>query len=165
VYTEPGQGCTFRTYFPPVGEAAGSGEAPVFAGGDYAGSETVLVAEDEPQLRSLIRRALSARGYEVLEASHGLEALEIAAEHQGPIHLLLTDVVMPHLSGNDLAARLRASRPDVRVLFVSGHSDEAIERHGVLAPDSSFLQKPIVPDVLARTVRDILDGAATPEGA
>jgi two-component system cell cycle sensor histidine kinase/response regulator CckA len=113
-----------------------------------------------------MRRTLAGRGYDVLEASHGLEALELAQEHRGPIHLLLTDVVMPHLSGKDLAERLRASRPDVRVLFVSGHSDEAIERHGVLAPESAFLQKPIVPDALARMVRDILDGEpVTPEGA
>src|SRR6185369_15021356 len=141
-------------------------ETPVFAGGDYAGNETVLVVEDEPQVRSLMRRTLAGRGYDVLEASHGVEALELANEHRGPIHLLLTDVVMPHLSGKDLAERLRGTRPDIRVLFVSGHSDEAIERHGVLAPESAFLQKPVAPDALARTVRDILDAEpATPEGA
>ena len=162
VYSEPGKGSTFRLYFPPAAEHAGSGETPALAGGDFAGSETVLVVEDEPQVRALVKRCLAGRGYHVLEASHGGEALEVAAEHQGPIHLLLTDVVMPHLSGRELAERLRAVRPDVRLLFVSGHSDEAIQRHGMLAPDSAFLQKPVDPDVLMRMVREILDGERVP---
>jgi CheY-like chemotaxis protein len=121
------------------------------------GSETILVVEDETQLRTLIKRTLSERGYQVLDAGNGVEAIEVAAAHSGPIHLLVTDVVMPRLSGGELAARLQEARPGLRVIFVSGYSDDAIERHGVLAPDSVFLQKPVMPEELARVTRDILD--------
>ena len=117
----------------------------------------MLVAEDEPQLRALVRRSLTERGYHVLEAADGRDALEVAAAHRGPIHLLVTDVVMPALSGNELAARLQAIHPGLRVIFVSGYSDDAIDRHGVLAPDSVFLQKPFMPDILAGAVRKLLD--------
>jgi signal transduction histidine kinase/ActR/RegA family two-component response regulator len=159
VYSRPGEGCTFRCYFPPAVEP--KSESVELAGNhDSHGHETVLVAEDEEQMRVLLRRCLVSRGYQVLEASHGREALEVAARHDGPIDLLLTDVVMPHMSGKELAQRLRSQRPGLRVLFISGYSDEAIERHGVLAPDAVFLEKPMQPDVLARTVRQVLDGAA-----
>jgi len=163
VESAPGQGCTFRIRFPRTAEeTAGAGAAAPEP--PPRGSETVLVVEDEGQLRALVRRALADLGYAVLEAANGLEALEIAAEHRGPIHLLLTDVVMPHLSGRELAQRLAASRPDTHVLFISGYTDEAIARHGVLAPGTVFLQKPVTPDRLARAVRAILDGAAAPRG-
>jgi len=156
VYSRPGEGCTFRCYFPPGVEQRR--DAALTAGGDDSrGHETVLVAEDEGQMRSLLRRCLSSRGYQVLEASHGREALEVATRHQGRIDLLLTDVVMPHMSGKELAERLQQLRPELRVLFISGYSDEAIERHGVLAPGSVFLQKPMQPDDVARTVRQVLD--------
>jgi signal transduction histidine kinase/ActR/RegA family two-component response regulator len=162
VYSEPGEGCTFRVYFPPVGAAEKTGEVPVFTTDLLAGHETVLLVEDEAQVRSLVRRCLTSKGYAVLDASHGKEALEVADEHRGTIQLLLTDVVMPHMSGKELAERMRAQRPDIRVLFFSGHSDEAIERHGVLTPESAFLQKPVDPDVLLRTVRDVLDAEPAP---
>ena len=157
VYSKPGEGCTFRCYFPPTAvEPKGSDVTPF---DDMStGTETVLVTEDEAQMRLLLRRCLASRGYTVLEASHGGEALEVVARHHGPIDLLVTDVVMPHMSGKELAQRLQADRPELRVLFISGYSDEAIERHGVLAPGAAFLQKPLHPDVLARTVRQILDG-------
>jgi signal transduction histidine kinase len=159
VYSRPGEGSTFRCYFPPVVES--KPEVVASDGNhDSHGRETVLVAEDEEQMRGLLRRCLVSRGYQVLEASHGREALEVAARHDGPIDLLLTDVVMPQMSGKELAQRLRSLRPDMRVLFISGYSDEAIERHGVLAPGAVFLQKPMKPDVLARTVRQVLDGVA-----
>ena len=93
----------------------------------------------------------------MLDAGNGAEAVEVAAAHHGPIHLLVTDVVMPLLSGGELAARLQEARPGLRVVFVSGYSDDAIERHGVLAPDSVFLQKPVMPEELARVTRKILD--------
>jgi signal transduction histidine kinase/ActR/RegA family two-component response regulator len=157
VYSQPGEGCTFRCYFPPTAVDT-KPEQSVAADDASGGDETVLVAEDEGQMRTLLRRCLASRGYRVLEASHGAEALQIAAAHRGPIHLLVTDVVMPHMSGKDLAQRLQTERPDLRVLFISGYSDEAIERHGVLSPGSAFLQKPLQPDVLARAVRQILDG-------
>ena len=157
VYSKPGEGCTFRCYFPPTTVETqrvdtALGEEP------SGGAETVLVAEDDVQMRTLLRRCLASGGYMVLEASHGAAALELAAQHKGRIHLLVTDVVMPHMSGNELAQRLQAVRPDLRVLFISGYSDEAIARHGVLAPGAAFLQKPLRPDVLARAVRRILDG-------
>jgi CheY-like chemotaxis protein len=159
VYSRPGEGCTFRCYFPPAVEPKDE-FVPSTGNHDSHGHETVLVAEDEAQMRSLLRRCLASRGYQVLEASHGREALEVAARHDGPIDLLLTDVVMPHMSGKELAERLRSLRPGLRVLFISGYSDEAIERHGVLAPGAVFLQKPMQPDVVVRTVRQVLDGAA-----
>ena len=157
VDTAPGEGCTFRCYFPATAEAR-SLAAPADSRSDASrGSETILVAEDELQLRMLIRRTLGERGYRVLDAGNGVEAVEIAEAHDGPIHLLVTDVVMPQLSGGELAARLQQRRPGLRVIFVSGYSDDAIERHGVLAPDSVFLQKPVMPQELARVVREILD--------
>jgi CheY-like chemotaxis protein len=157
VYSQPGEGCTFRCYFPPTAVDT-KGDSPAATADDHSsGHETVLVAEDEGQMRTLLRRCLTGRGYTVLEASHGRDALDVAAAHDGPIHLLLTDIVMPHMSGKELAQRLLVARPGLRVLFISGYSDEAIERHGVLAPGSAFLQKPIRPDVLAQTVRQILD--------
>ena len=165
VYSRPGEGCTFRCYFPPAVEP--KDEFVESAGNhDSHGHETVLVAEDEAQMRSLLRRCLASRGYQVLEASHGREALEVAARHDGPIDLLLTDVVMPHMSGKELAQRLRSLRPGLRVLFISGYSDEAIERHGGLAPDAVFLQKPMQPDVLgAPSVSAGREGAGGASGS
>ena len=157
VYSQPGEGCTFRIYLPPAVESTRAAVDPT-TGGDSRGHETVLVTEDEVQMRSLLRRCLASRGYQVLEASHGPEALEIAARHEGNIDLLLTDVVMPHMSGKELAQQLQRERPGLRVLFISGYSAEAIERHGVLVPGTAFLQKPLQPDVLLRTVREVLDG-------
>jgi CheY-like chemotaxis protein len=109
------------------------------------------------QVRTLVRRSLAARGYVVLEGSNGQEALDVADKHDGPIHMLVSDVVMPNFSGIELAERLRESRPGIHVLFMSGHSDEAIRRYGILGPRSTFVQKPIMPDVLAQTVRELLD--------
>ena len=157
VDSAPGEGCTFRCYFPATVDA----KSQIASGNTRAdvsrGSETILVVEDETQLRALIKRTLSERGYRVLDAGNGVEALELAEAHRGPIHLLVTDVVMPLLSGGELAARLQEARPGLRVIFVSGYSDDAIERHGVLAPDSVFLQKPVMPEELARVAREILD--------
>jgi signal transduction histidine kinase/ActR/RegA family two-component response regulator len=159
VFSEPGQGATFRCYFPAMAAAGVAGPSRDGAVVTTAGTESVLVVEDQSQLRAVIRRSLESRGYSVLEASHGEEALELAASHRGPIDLLVTDIVMPRLSGIELATRLRAVRPEIRVLFISGYSDEAIGQHGRLTPGAAFLQKPVQPDVLARVVREILDGA------
>jgi CheY-like chemotaxis protein len=164
VFSEPGCGATFRCYFPPVVEPSRSESDAAAPANASAGSETILIAEDEGQLRESMRRALQRRGYQVLEASHGREALEVAAGHAGPIDLLITDVVMPLVSGKELAERLQAERPGVRVLFVSGYASEAVERHGVLAPDSRFLQKPIAPDALARAARELLDAELASRG-
>ena len=164
VYSEPGKGATFRCYFPAVAEAAVT-PAQRAPASTMIGTETVLIAEDETQLRALMRRALSSRGYVVLEASHGREALEVAERHAGPIHLLLTDVVMPHLSGRELAERLMVQRPGLRVLFISGYADEAIERHGALTPGAVYVQKPVLPDALAERVREVLDAQPAASGA
>lgn len=122
-------------------------------------SVTVLLAEDEAGVRAPLRRILVARGYSVLEAANGREAYEIARAHQGGIDLLLTDVVMPEMGGAELARRLREERPGIRVLFITGFSREAVAGHGVLAPDSSLLQKPFTPHELLHRIEEVLGNA------
>jgi len=122
------------------------------------GTETVLLTEDDPLVRLLVRTVLVRAGYAVLEAAGGKEALVLAEDHTGPIHLLLTDVVMPEMSGRELMHRLAERRPDVKVLYVTGYSDEAVAQHGVLDPGTAFLPKPFTPEVLTRKVREVLDG-------
>ncbi|HEX4600630.1 MAG TPA: response regulator [Gemmatimonadales bacterium] len=138
----------------PLEHAAAT--APVAAPAE--GSETVLLAEDEQLVRVLARRVLEQAGYRVLAAAGGAEALALAERHTGPIHLLLTDVVMPEMNGRELMRQLLARRPDVRVLYMSGYADEAIARHGVLDPGTAFMQKPFTPGALTRKVRQVLDG-------
>jgi hypothetical protein len=157
VYSELGRGTTFKVYLPQV-EAAATVDLPATAPeAAPRGSETVLLVEDEPALRAVARRVLQRQGYAVLEAAHGDAALALVATHQGPLDLLVTDVVMPGLSGRDLADRLTAARPDLRVLFVSGYSGEALAHHGILDPDLAYLEKPFSPDALAIKVREVLD--------
>jgi two-component system, cell cycle sensor histidine kinase and response regulator CckA len=119
-----------------------------------------LLVEDEEALLHLTRETLAQLGYTVMEARHGAEALLVAGQHQGSISLLLTDVIMPQLNGRELAERLLATRPGLRVLYMSGYTAGAIEQHGVLDPGTSFLQKPFTPDQLARKVREVLDMGA-----
>ncbi|MGH7593510.1 MAG: response regulator, partial [Gemmatimonadales bacterium] len=161
VFSAPGEGSAFRCYFPPA--IASKAVQPVAPGHVPVsrGAETILLAEDEPELRQLLRRSLQRQGYTVLEAEDGEAALVVAANHRDVIHMLVTDVIMPHLSGRDLAERLLKSRPATRVLFMSGYSDDAIERHGMLMPDSRLLQKPVSPEVLLHAVRELLDGDLT----
>ena len=124
-----------------------------------AGTETILVAEDERLVRVLAQKVLERAGYRVLVGAGGADALALAERHDGPIHLLLTDVVMPEMNGRELARRLTARRPGVRVLYMSGYADEAVAQHGVLDPGTAFLQKPFTPEGLAKKVRGVLDGA------
>jgi len=158
VYSEPGHGTTVKIYFPRVG-----GETEVLprrddTGSMARGSETVLVVEDEPSVRSLATHILRHQGYRVLDAADGEEAMHIAHEHtEDEIHLLLTDVVMPRMGGKELADRLKTLRPSVKVLFISGFPDDAIAHHGILAPGIAFLQKPFSPAALAQKVREVLD--------
>jgi DNA-binding NtrC family response regulator len=121
------------------------------------GAETILLAEDEEMVRSLARRSLEKSGYTVLEAGHPNEALLLGEKHSGPIDLLLTDVVMPGMSGRDLAELLMPMRPEMKVLYISGYTDNAIAHHGVLDEDVEFLHKPLTPTALTRKVREVLD--------
>ena len=122
-----------------------------------ARSETILLVEDALRVRAVVREILEMNGYHVLEARHGAEAIEISERHRGPIHLMVTDVVMPQMSGRELAQRLLPVRPDMRVLYMSGYTDDAIVRHGVLGAGMAFLSKPFTPDALAAKVREVLD--------
>jgi PAS domain S-box-containing protein len=159
VYSEPGRGTTFKLYFPPaersvVEVAEPAGRARVSPGG----GETILLVEDDERVRTLARTLLARAGYEVIEAVSSDDAIEICERYPATIHLLLTDVVMPHMSGPQLASRLRLERPAMRVLFMSGYTDGAIVHHGVLDPGIAFLQKPLTPETLTRSVHDVLEG-------
>jgi PAS domain S-box-containing protein len=155
VYSEPGHGTTFKVYLPRGAAAAAGPQARPAAPG--RGSETVLVVEDALAVRALASRVLAGAGYTVLSAGHGAEAEAIAAGHPGPIHLLLTDVVMPGVSGRQLAERIAVRRPEIAVLYMSGYTDDAIVHHGVLQQGTPYLEKPFSPDDLARKVREVLD--------
>jgi DNA-binding NtrC family response regulator len=120
------------------------------------GHETVLVVEDETAVRALVRKVLQKHGYRVIDASNGVEALRLVEKFQQPIHLLLTDIVMPEMGGRDLADRLTPQRPDMKVLYMSGYAEDAIVVNHVLQPGFSFLQKPFAPEVLASKVRETL---------
>jgi len=157
VYSEPGQGTTFKVYLPRAEEGAGLARPAAAPGETPRGTETILLVEDEETLRTLTREVLEALGYTVLEARHGVEALELSEGRQGRIDLLLTDVVMPHMSGRELAERLLASRPETRALFISGYTDDAAVRHRLVESPLAFLQKPFTADALARKVRGVLD--------
>jgi PAS domain S-box-containing protein len=157
VRSEPEQGTIFTIYLPVVhGPESTAHPIDVRETGN-GGTETILLVEDEHAVRRLARRALELGGYRILEASHGGEALRVCEQHPSSIDLLLTDVVMPQMSGAELAERLKPLRPDMRVLFMSGYTEDALGNHGVLAPETSFLYKPFTPDSLRRTVRGVLD--------
>lgn len=152
----PGRGTTI-TFTLPIADPA---QAPVSTFTDLRsahGSETILVVEDEEAVRSLISQVLRERGYQVLEASDGADALQLASGFASPIHLLLTDLVMPRIGGRELAGRLCPLRPDIRVLYVSGYSDQVLFGAADLGPEAAFMQKPFSPDTLARKVRELLD--------
>jgi CheY-like chemotaxis protein len=157
VESTPGKGSTFRIFLPRVHEKAASVEAAATTDAPARGRETILLVEDEDVVRELAREALQEGGYTVLEARHPGEALLVAERQGDGLDLLLTDVVMPHMSGPELAQRLRDQRPDLRVLFMSGYTDDATLRHGVLRSEVFFLQKPFTPEILARRVRETLD--------
>jgi PAS domain S-box-containing protein len=137
--------------------AAGRDAERWLAGDSAAGTETVLLVEDVETVRALAREILRLSGYSVIEARHAREALLLSEAHRGPIHLMLTDVMMPGMSGGELARRLRTQRPATRVLYMSGYTDDAIFRRGVLEGDIPFLQKPFTAAALSRKVREVLD--------
>ena len=157
VYSEPGEGTTFKIYLPRVDEPI----EPVarYPKGEEAsrGTETILIVEDDALVRKLATETLNRFGYQVLEAAHGEEALRICRTHEGTIHLLLTDVIMPGMTGRELAGRIEPLFAKIKVLYMSGYTDNAILRQGRLDPDMSFLQKPFTPSILLHKVREVLD--------
>jgi two-component system, cell cycle sensor histidine kinase and response regulator CckA len=158
LHSEPGKGATFEIYLPRLQEVAAAGAAVAGpAPPPRPGTETILLVEDEEMLRELAREVLEAGGYRVLGAAGGEEAVRVAAGHDGTIHLLLTDVVMPGMNGRMLAERLLKSRPGMKVLYTSGYTDDVIFQRGVLPEGSAFLHKPFTTHGLERKVRDILD--------
>jgi signal transduction histidine kinase/ActR/RegA family two-component response regulator len=158
VYSEPGHGSTFRILLPVVEAGARTAPAPAARAAAPSGTETVLVVEDDAAVRAISVYALEASGYAVLQAGAGRDALRVVAEHDGPLHLLISDVIMPDMGGRMVADAVRARRPGTRVLFLSGYTDDAVVRHGVLHEEVAFLQKPFTLDALARKVREVLDG-------
>ncbi len=156
-YSEPGQGTAFKIYLPPAAEdefpEAASSPAPT----SLRGSETVLLVEDEESVRALTRVILENNGYRVLEAGSGDEALDIVRSFDGAIDLILTDVVMPSMAGSTLVSRIEKLRPGLKVLYMSGYTDDAVFRHGHLDRGGAFLQKPFTPEVLARKVREVIE--------
>ena len=158
VYSEVGKGTTFKIYFPRVEQPLDVAARPIQTGPLPRGTETLLVVEDEPSVRHLARGVLEAQGYEVLSASNGQDALHVAREHKGsPIRLVVTDVIMPLMGGKVMAEWLKTTYPDLKILFTSGYTDDAIAQHGVLEPGVAFLPKPYTPGILARKVREMLD--------
>jgi two-component system cell cycle sensor histidine kinase/response regulator CckA len=157
VYSEPGQGSTFEVYLPKVKgdvKAEEKGQTPVE---NLDGFETVLIVEDNDSLRKLARTVLKQNGYKVLAAENGEDALRISMGNKGPIDLIVTDVVMPKMSGRETVERLQPLYPKMKVIYMSGYTDNSIVHHGVLTPGLNFLEKPFSPEGLARKVREVLD--------
>ena len=157
VESQPGVGTTFRIYLPRETRGAHPEKVPSPQTKPQGGAETILVAEDEEAVRMFTKLALEREGYTVLEARSADDALSIGKRESGVIDLLLTDLVMPKLSGRQLAEELKNLRPGLKVLYVSGYMDDAIIRHGLLTAKTAFLQKPYSPDALAQKVREVLD--------
>ena len=157
VYSEPGRGSTFKIYLPLVHGTSERKPLPVPAAASGSLGETILLVEDDPQVRAVVGRMLESLDYRVLSAGDGDDALALARAFEGPIELLVSDLVMPGLGGREVAERLRQSNPETAVLFMSGYSDEAVTRRGVVDPNASFLEKPFATADLARRVREILE--------
>ena len=158
VASEPGMGSSFRILFPAVEEEAEPlSHAPTDAA-NQTGTETVLLVEDETVVRHLVSEILSSNGYTVLEAGDGPSALELLRRHTGSVDLLVTDVVMPGMSGPEVAQAVTAMRPGTQVVYMSGYTDHAIGHHGMLEPGIAFVQKPFSANDLTRKVRAVLDG-------
>ncbi|MEA2082752.1 MAG: response regulator [Thermodesulfobacteriota bacterium] len=157
VYSEPGKGTTFKVYLPRVKGDTESEEKEQTSVAEFGGSETVLIVEDNDSLRNLARKALQSYGYRIMDAENGENALIVCKKHDGQIDLMITDVVMPKMGGREAANRLQPLYPQMKVIYMSGYTDNAIVHHGILEPGLNFLEKPFTPEGLARKVREVLD--------
>jgi CheY-like chemotaxis protein len=155
VYSEAGHGTTFKILLPRIEEGA-EPDVPI-SPSVARGTETILVCEDNHEIRALVRAALISQGYAVLESSSAPEAMQFSTRYTGPIQMLLTDVVLQHGNGPDLAVEFQAARPEAKVLFMSGYTDTGILKNGVVDPGVQFLQKPFTPTSLHRKIREVLD--------
>jgi PAS domain S-box-containing protein len=156
VESQPGRGSTFIIYFPRVHETPQDTQTQSIHV-DLQGTETILLVEDSDSVRKLVRRFLEKHGYKVLDACSGIEALRLSRRHPKTIDLLITDVVLPKLDGPEIAIRLTRQRPELRVIFISGFSDDALSDHGALGTSTTLIQKPFTPSVLLKNVREVLD--------
>jgi DNA-binding NtrC family response regulator len=157
VYSEPGKGTTFKIYLPHVDEPAEELKEKVVGEELPRGSETILIVEDDEEVRNLAARILKAQGYIVLDGSCGDEALNVCRKHKGPIHLLVTDVVMPGMDGRALSERLSHLHPEMKVLYMSGYTEDAIIHHSVMGKGMNYIQKPFTVNGLTRKVREVLN--------
>jgi CheY-like chemotaxis protein len=157
-YSEPGRGASFKVYLPAVSEEVAAAPAPAPRPAAVGGGESVLLVEDDEGVRRMTRRALEEGGYHVLEAATGADAVDLLVRSPGRVGLVLTDVVLPGMSGRELARRIAELRPGTPVLFTSGYTDGEIVRRGLLEPDAAFVQKPFGPDTIVRIVRERLEG-------
>jgi CheY-like chemotaxis protein len=156
IYSALGKGTSAKVYLPRIDQPEVV-ETPERRAKESKGTETILIAEDDEMVRSLVKETLLRQGYDVLDAAGPVEAQKIAETHRGAIHLLITDVVMPKINGRDLAARLSKRRPLMKVLYMSGYTDGAVVNNGILRKEVAFLQKPFTPAGLAQKVRDVLE--------
>jgi CheY-like chemotaxis protein len=157
IESSPGRGTAVRIYLPLAADAINVRVSPGRRHSAETGTETILLVEDEAEVRRLAREILTRQGYLVLEAASGPEALRLWQERSGAVDMILTDVVMPQMSGPKLVERLKALCPDVRVVYMSGYTDDVIARHGIISAETEFLQKPFTLDSLAAKVRSVLD--------
>ena len=160
VYSEPGLGTSFKIFLPRSTHQPAADSDLEWAG-PARGSETVLLVEDEPAVQAVVLKILARYGYKALVASTPEQALQVCASHSGTIDLLLSDVVLPQMSGKEVAGAVARRRPGIRVLYISGYTDDAIVQHGILEPGTAFLQKPFTPHALARKVREVLDATGS----
>jgi CheY-like chemotaxis protein len=165
VDSELGIGTTFMIYLPQVDGATELAAPPVAMPKSPSGTETILLVEDEESLRKLVKGCLSSRGYNILDAGNGEEALKVAQQYDGNIPLLLTDVIMPGMSGRELADSLKQSRADVKILYMSGYTHDLVTQQGILESGSDILQKPFSINALLSRVRDVLDARVQPAQA
>jgi CheY-like chemotaxis protein len=157
IHSEPGKGSTFKIYLPVVTDESESIEKKLAFEDVIKGSENVLIVEDDHPLRKLACKVLQQHGYRILEAQNGEEALQVCEEHDDVIHLLVTDVVMPAISGRELAHRMQTLQPEIKVIYMSGYPDKTISHYGVLEPGMNFIEKPFSPERLVHKVREVLD--------